>query len=310
MVEPLHLDDVGDEGSAMRSPANSLLASAEKRIIYRQESDSSAPLPPPPNCCGSCPRCTCISCTPTTPNKAAPHPWDGTATWPMPATASATGSPPPVPAWTGEEPQPTHDETTASVLTHTNIDAPAQITAKTSLPRNQAGQASIFSSYVDLRREFGNPGSAARTVCSRWSRGIYRISKRSPEPCVVDSRGQSVHSLGMAQTFLTDAEIDELVAVYEAGATLRGLAKQFHIHRLIAAAHLAHRSVPVRRAGLDSVQAKEAARLYQAGWTLVQLGRRFEVDAQTVRRTIARQGVSIRPGGRPRRRDTKCSSAA
>ena len=35
-----------------------------------------------------------------------------------------------------------------------------------------------------------------------------------------------------------------------------------------------------------------------------------EVDAQTVRRTIARQGVSIRPGGRPRRGDTKCSSAA
>lgn len=66
----------------------------------------------------------------------------------------------------------------------------------------------------------------------------------------MDSRGQSVRSLEMTQTFLTDAEVDELVAVYEAGATLRGLAKQFHIHRLTAAAHLARRSVPVRRAGL------------------------------------------------------------
>ena len=82
----------------------------------------------------------------------------------------------------------------------------------------------------------------------------------------MDSRGQSVRSLEMAQTFLTDAEVDELVAVYEAGATLRGLAKQFHIHRLTAAAHLARRSVPIRRAGLDSAQTKEAARLYQAGW--------------------------------------------
>ena len=114
----------------------------------------------------------------------------------------------------------------------------------------------------------------------------------------------------MTQTFLTDAEVDKLVAAYEAGATLRGLAKQFHIHRLTAAAHLARRGVPVHRAGLDSVEAKEPARLYQSGWTLVQLGRRFEVEAQTVRRTIARQGVSIRPGGRPRRRDKKCSSAA
>ena len=114
----------------------------------------------------------------------------------------------------------------------------------------------------------------------------------------------------MAQTILTDTEVDELVAAYEAGATLQGLAKQFHIRRLTAAAHLARRSVPVRRAGLDSAQTKKAARLYQACWTLVQLGHRFDVDAQTVRRTIARQGVSIRPGGRPRRRDTKGNSAA
>lgn len=33
------LENVGDQGSAMRSLANSLLANAETRIIYRQESD-------------------------------------------------------------------------------------------------------------------------------------------------------------------------------------------------------------------------------------------------------------------------------
>ena len=33
------LENVGDQGSAMRSLANSLLANAESRIIYRQESD-------------------------------------------------------------------------------------------------------------------------------------------------------------------------------------------------------------------------------------------------------------------------------
>lgn len=126
----------------------------------------------------------------------------------------------------------------------------------------------------------------------------------------MDSRGQAVHSLEMTQTFLTDTEVDQLVAAYETGAMLRGLTKQFHIHRLTAAAHLARCGVPVRRAGLDSVQTKEAARLYEAGWTLVELGRRFEVDAQAVRRTIARQGVAIRPGGRPRRRDKRGNSAA
>ena len=44
----------------------------------------------------------------------------------------------------------TPDETTASILAHTNIDAPAHVTAETKLPRHQAGQVSIFSSYVGL----------------------------------------------------------------------------------------------------------------------------------------------------------------
>lgn len=37
------LDNVGDQGSAMRGLANSLLANAETRIIYRQESDQLGP---------------------------------------------------------------------------------------------------------------------------------------------------------------------------------------------------------------------------------------------------------------------------
>ena len=37
------LDNVGDSGSAMRSLANSLLANAETRIVYRQESDQLGP---------------------------------------------------------------------------------------------------------------------------------------------------------------------------------------------------------------------------------------------------------------------------
>ena len=44
----------------------------------------------------------------------------------------------------------TPDEPTASILAHTSTDAPAQVTAETSLPRLQAGQALTSSSYVDL----------------------------------------------------------------------------------------------------------------------------------------------------------------
>ena len=45
----------------------------------------------------------------------------------------------------------TPEQTTASVLAHTSIDAPAHVTAEIKLPRHQAGQVSIFSSYVELR---------------------------------------------------------------------------------------------------------------------------------------------------------------
>ena len=45
----------------------------------------------------------------------------------------------------------TPEQTTASVLAHTTIDAPTEVTTETKLPRHQAGQVSIFSSYVELR---------------------------------------------------------------------------------------------------------------------------------------------------------------
>ncbi|MEV1295809.1 hypothetical protein [Pseudonocardia sp. NPDC049635] len=42
-------------------------------------------------------------------------------------------------------------EPTTSALAHVNADIPDQADAETNLPRTQAGQVSIFSSYVELR---------------------------------------------------------------------------------------------------------------------------------------------------------------
>lgn len=42
-------------------------------------------------------------------------------------------------------------EPAASVLAHVNTDVPEPVTAETNLPRTQAGQVSIFSTYVELR---------------------------------------------------------------------------------------------------------------------------------------------------------------
>ena len=92
--------------------------------------------------------------------------------------------------------------------------------------------------------------------------------------------------------------MDELVASYEAGATLVDLGERFGIHRRTAAAHLIRRSVPVHRRGLNKRHLAEAVELYSAGLTLMEVGLRFGVSQQTVRRALVAAGVALRPSGR------------
>lgn len=115
---------------------------------------------------------------------------------------------------------------------------------------------------------------------------------------MVDSRGRMVRAVGMTQTFLSPAQVDKLVALYEAGATLVELGERFSIHRRTAAAHLLRRSVPIRRRGLDECHLAEAVELYDGGLTLLEVGLRFGVSQQAVRRALEAQGVAIRPSGR------------
>ncbi|MDN5761481.1 MAG: hypothetical protein L0H41_04070, partial [Microlunatus sp.] len=72
------LDNVGDAGSAMRSLANSLLANAETRIVYRQESDQLGPSSIPPN----------WNCS--TPARGSPQEWRDDPQTPTPHAAAGT----------------------------------------------------------------------------------------------------------------------------------------------------------------------------------------------------------------------------
>nr|WP_241742571.1 hypothetical protein [Microbacterium lacticum] len=114
----------------------------------------------------------------------------------------------------------------------------------------------------------------------------------------MDSRGRMVRAVGMTQTFLSPAQVDELVALYEAGATLVELGERFSIHRRTAAAHLVRRSVPIRRRGLDERHLAEAVELYSGGLTLMEVGLRFGVSQQTVGRALVAAGIALRPSGR------------
>ena len=77
---------------------------------------------------------------------------------------------------------------------------------------------------------------------------------------------------------LKPAQIDALIAGYEAGKTMKDLAVEFGINRLTVSAHLRRAGVPLRRSGLDTEQTAEAARLYDAGWSSMKLAERFGVS--------------------------------
>lgn len=85
------------------------------------------------------------------------------------------------------------------------------------------------------------------------------------------------------QTFLTTAEVDDLVADYEAGAGVQELADKYGIHRATVFAHLRRRKVMRRRPGLSDHEQAEAARLSREGMSMRAIGRQMGVDRKAVR---------------------------
>jgi len=93
---------------------------------------------------------------------------------------------------------------------------------------------------------------------------------------------------------LKPAEVDALVAGYEAGETTKELAAEYGIHRVTVSSHLRRAGIPLRRSGLNAAQIAEAADLYRAGYSSERIAERFGVNADTVIRALRRAGVAIR----------------
>lgn len=92
--------------------------------------------------------------------------------------------------------------------------------------------------------------------------------------------------------------MDELVALYREGLSLRDVAERLGVYHRTAAAHLVRRGEPLRRRPLTKGQVSEAVRLYESGMTLLAVGRELGVSQGTIRRAVAAEGVTIRPRGR------------
>ncbi len=163
--------------------------------------------------------------------------------------------------------------------------------------------ASHNAHQVPLRRHFENFAPALKTVVSRWRRGLYKKDQRPLEPAVRDERGRVVRSIGKAQTFLTEAQVDQVVEMHENGMSMERIAQTFRAHRRTIAAYLVRRGRPLdvhRR--IHPKDAPTAAALYADGRTLAEIGRHFGVSQAAARTAGQNEGMEIRPRGRfPRR---------
>ena len=111
-----------------------------------------------------------------------------------------------------------------------------------------------------------------------------------------DARGPNVRVLRQVQRRLSPAELEALIAEYEAGARVCELAKVYDLHRTTVAKHVARagKTRPV----MTEAQIDEAVGLYGDGWTLHNVGQHLGVADQTIRRVLVERAVTIRPGGR------------
>ena len=99
---------------------------------------------------------------------------------------------------------------------------------------------------------------------------------------------------------LTPDEVAEVVARYQAGASIRSLGKTFRMHEQTVRAHLRRQGVTLRSVrALTKSQGDEAVRLYvDEQWTLAEIGRKLNVDHSTIRSLLVRRGVRRRAAAR------------
>ncbi len=153
-----------------------------------------------------------------------------------------------------------------------------------------------------------NPPEPLQTVVTQGPRVRGRPRKvrsaavrevtAAAEPVAAEDTGRlSNAGRRPVQRRLRSSEVDTLVARYEAGQSLRGLAAELGIHHRTVAAHLEQRAVP-RRVNRPKMTARDvlpARRSHEAGDSLATIAPAFSVDAQTVRRELRRAGVETRP---------------
>ena len=152
-----------------------------------------------------------------------------------------------------------------------------------------------------LRGQLENPSPTVTRALSAYrkqdSHGVQQPKRR--------------HRTVKSQKRLSEREIDEAIAGYEAGATLRQLGTQFDVSRHTISKHLRARGIQLRLSSLTPDEIEEAKQLYAQGLSLARVGQHFNRDASLIHLTLRRAGVQCRdPQGRDRPTDAVAAGPA
>lgn len=108
---------------------------------------------------------------------------------------------------------------------------------------------------------------------------------------IQDSRGPVIGRIEHPQTFLTPFQVDRLVDDYNAGLSVRYLARHYGVHRATVSKHLTRRGVERRQPGLDADAAALATRLHREGASMRAIARELGVDRKLVRDSLFAAGA-------------------
>ena len=161
------------------------------------------------------------------------------------------------------------------------------------VPLSSLLEATTVADLGCLSSTFGNSAPKTKTLVNRLLRGVYKVSARPQSSAPMDDRGPVVRTIETAQTFLTAAEVDQLVGDYLGGMSVKSLAERYGIHRATVFSHLRRRNVPARRPGLCLDEKAEAVRLARAGVSMRAIARRMGVDRKGVRLALVEAGLIV-----------------
>jgi IS30 family transposase len=92
----------------------------------------------------------------------------------------------------------------------------------------------------------------------------------------------------------TFASAKQVIAGYQAGATIYQLGNQFGIDRKTVSRILHRHNIPMRRTSLTPDQVDQAVHLHENGWSTTRIAEQLDSTQRTVQRRLAERGITTR----------------